>query len=152
MRKLLSQCASSRALLQKNTAIIIITTIIIIIIIIIIMIMMIKLEMQFFTAPRTISNTHTHETTVRYANELLKPLSSEGREEIGVLGEKPQRRHPKRRKCTNCCKRMRINLADRLILRTEHPCALLLFVGCLTSQPHATVSQGRICSDNATVR
>ena len=27
---------------------------------------------------------------------------------------------------------------------------LLLFVGCLTSQQHASVSQGRICSDNFT--
>ena len=27
---------------------------------------------------------------------------------------------------------------------------LLLFVGCLTSQQHACVSQGRICSDNFT--
>ena len=27
---------------------------------------------------------------------------------------------------------------------------LLLFVGCLTSQQHASVSQGRICSDNIT--
>ena len=27
---------------------------------------------------------------------------------------------------------------------------LLLFVGCLTSQQHASVSQGRICSDNLT--
>ena len=26
----------------------------------------------------------------------------------------------------------------------------LLFVGCLTSQQHASVSQGRICSDNFT--
>ena len=26
----------------------------------------------------------------------------------------------------------------------------LLFVGCLTSQQHASVSQGRICSDNCT--
>ena len=26
----------------------------------------------------------------------------------------------------------------------------LLFVGCLTSQQHASVSQGRICSDNLT--
>ena len=25
-----------------------------------------------------------------------------------------------------------------------------LFVGCLTSQQHASVSQGRICSDNVT--
>ena len=25
-----------------------------------------------------------------------------------------------------------------------------LFIGCLTSQQHATVSQGRICSDNLT--
>ena len=28
--------------------------------------------------------------------------------------------------------------------------ALVLFVGCLTSQQHASVSQGRICSDNFT--
>ena len=27
---------------------------------------------------------------------------------------------------------------------------LLLFVGCLTSQQHASVSQGRICEDNFT--
>ena len=27
---------------------------------------------------------------------------------------------------------------------------MLLFVGCLTSQQHASVSQGRICSDNFT--
>ena len=27
---------------------------------------------------------------------------------------------------------------------------LLLFVGCLTSQQHGSVSQGRICSDNLT--
>ena len=26
----------------------------------------------------------------------------------------------------------------------------MLFVGCLTSQQHASVSQGRICSDNST--
>ena len=30
------------------------------------------------------------------------------------------------------------------------PSKLLLFVGCLTSQQHASVSQGRICSDNYT--
>ena len=30
------------------------------------------------------------------------------------------------------------------------PSLLLLFVGCLTSQQHARVSQGRICSDNCT--
>ena len=29
-------------------------------------------------------------------------------------------------------------------------CRWLLFVGCLTSQQHASVSQGRICSDNFT--
>ena len=29
-------------------------------------------------------------------------------------------------------------------------CCCLLFVGCLTSQQHAGVSQGRICSDNFT--
>ena len=28
--------------------------------------------------------------------------------------------------------------------------SMLLFVGCLTSQQHASVSQGRICSDNFT--
>ena len=28
--------------------------------------------------------------------------------------------------------------------------AVCLFVGCLTSQQHASVSQGRICSDNFT--
>ena len=44
---------------------------------------------------------------------------------------------------------------SNLILRSkdrnvilEHVC--LLFVGCLTSQQHASVSQGRICSDNLT--
>ena len=37
-------------------------------------------------------------------------------------------------------------------VRTGHPSAIycLLFVGCLTSQQHASVSQGRICSDNFT--
>ena len=29
-------------------------------------------------------------------------------------------------------------------------CCFVLFVGCLTSQQHASVSQGRICSDNFT--
>ena len=29
-------------------------------------------------------------------------------------------------------------------------CTVCLFVGCLTSQQHATVSQGRICTDNFT--
>ena len=31
-----------------------------------------------------------------------------------------------------------------------HVMRLLLFVGCLSSQQHASVSQGRICSDNFT--
>ena len=29
-------------------------------------------------------------------------------------------------------------------------CLFVLFVGCLTSQQHASVSQGRICTDNST--
>ena len=29
-------------------------------------------------------------------------------------------------------------------------CLFVLFVGCLTSQQHASVSQGRICTDNFT--
>ena len=29
---------------------------------------------------------------------------------------------------------------------------ICLFVGCLTSQQHASTSQGRICSDNFTCR
>ena len=32
----------------------------------------------------------------------------------------------------------------------DHKRLLLLFVGCLTSQQHASVSQGRICLDNFT--
>ena len=31
-------------------------------------------------------------------------------------------------------------------------CGVLLFVGCLTSQQHASVSQGRIGEDNFTCR
>ena len=33
-------------------------------------------------------------------------------------------------------------------LHNPEGCCCLLFVGCLTSQRHASVSQGRICSDN----
>ena len=33
---------------------------------------------------------------------------------------------------------------------TPHEAAVYLFVGCLTSQQHASVSQGRICSDHFT--
>ena len=38
----------------------------------------------------------------------------------------------------------------RLLLMLLLLLLLLLFVGCLTSQQHASVSQGRICSDNFT--
>ena len=37
--------------------------------------------------------------------------------------------------------------ADYVMEETEKDC---LFVGCLPSQQHASVSQGRICSDNFT--
>ena len=44
--------------------------------------------------------------------------------------------------------------AAHLLLRVSwdsvHRAKLLLFVACLTSQQHASVSQGRICSDNFT--
>ena len=44
-------------------------------------------------------------------------------------------------------------MVTRLMLRTEYGSASVckedcLLVGCLTSQQHAGVSQGRICSDN----
>ena len=39
-------------------------------------------------------------------------------------------------------------VACLFVLRRER--LFLLFVGCLTSQQHASVSQGRICSDNCT--
>ena len=37
-----------------------------------------------------------------------------------------------------------------ITLNAEEEEVLLLFVGCLTSQQHASVSQGQICSDNFT--
>ena len=37
-----------------------------------------------------------------------------------------------------------------LVVKGLHVCFTILFVGCLTSQQHASVSQGRICSDNFT--
>ena len=40
--------------------------------------------------------------------------------------------------------------ADAHLLDTGHEKAMLLFVGCLTSQQRASVSQGQICSDNLT--
>ena len=36
------------------------------------------------------------------------------------------------------------------IAKHVHNVKMLLFVGCLTSQEHASVSQGQICSDNFT--
>ena len=39
---------------------------------------------------------------------------------------------------------------DRKIKKLIQRLLLLLFVGCLTSQQHASVSQGRICSGNCT--
>ena len=38
----------------------------------------------------------------------------------------------------------------RACMSVEPQMLLVLFVGCLTSQQHASVSQGRICSDNLT--
>ena len=38
----------------------------------------------------------------------------------------------------------------RLIWHMEPPRFVCLLVGCLTSQQHASVSQGRICTDNLT--
>ena len=45
----------------------------------------------------------------------------------------------------------RVSPSNRLVyLRDGHRAEQLLFVGCLTSQQQASVSQGRICSDNLT--
>ena len=40
--------------------------------------------------------------------------------------------------------------AQHAVLLLRHILWVVLFVGCLTSQQHATLSQGRICSDNFT--
>ena len=40
--------------------------------------------------------------------------------------------------------------AAGLLMSTEGRQMRLLFAGCLTSQHHASASQGRICSDNRT--
>ena len=37
-----------------------------------------------------------------------------------------------------------------LMMETTQQARICLLVGCLTSQQHASLSQGRICSDNAT--
>ena len=44
-------------------------------------------------------------------------------------------------------KSQKMNLAASL--PTKDDTGVCLFVGCLTSQQHASVSQGWICSDNA---
>ena len=41
-------------------------------------------------------------------------------------------------------------LAQCSPIRAAEPSSKLLLVGCLTSQQHASISQGRICSDNFT--
>ena len=46
--------------------------------------------------------------------------------------------------------RLKLVKSCRIIRRQLLDKGLLLFVGCLTSQQHASVSQGRICSDNFT--
>ena len=49
------------------------------------------------------------------------------------------------REGTNSLRYLGIQLDGRLTRKMQ-----LLLVGCLTSQQHASVSQGRICSDNST--
>ena len=54
--------------------------------------------------------------------------------------------------CIPVCKNLQRcgrTVPDGLVVRRP-PREMLLFVGCLTSQQHASVSQGRICSDNCT--
>ena len=45
---------------------------------------------------------------------------------------------------------LKISAAGKVCPMNQSPEMLLLFVGCLTSQQHASVSQGRICTDNFT--
>ena len=47
--------------------------------------------------------------------------------------------------CSVCCARYE---ASPKRLASPYKASFVLFVGCLTSQRHANVSQGRICSDN----
>ena len=72
----------------------------------------------------------------------------EGVERESVKGSKRARergteRDRDREHQTNCVKKNKINVW----LTGEEVC---LLVGCLTSQQHASVSQGRICTDNFT--
>ena len=47
-------------------------------------------------------------------------------------------------------KRKRVERERERGVGREREREILLFVRCLTSQQHASVSQGRICSDNCT--
>ena len=54
------------------------------------------------------------------------------------------------RDCESCLSSMLTNVCFRLLNPSHSQLIWLLFVGFLTSQQHASVSQGRTCTDNFT--
>ena len=52
--------------------------------------------------------------------------------------------------CSSPCTQVANLISKRPIFCSYAPAIVCLFVGCLTSQQHASASQGRICTDNFT--
>ena len=69
----------------------------------------------------------------------------------GFNKKKPPKKPPKKQKTeTKKARACALHVTRPLAESPFFPGLMLFLVGCLTSQQHASVSQGRICSDNFT--